>query len=499
MKIYKYLAIGLTLCGSLTSCELDLYPYSAIETSQSFKTVNDAKNWSTRIHQDLRARVYDHYVLSSDIAADQLNATAAYGNNYGSPHRWTDFRADTYETRDYYQGYYSGLNNVNEAIQGFASIVPENDDQTKQLKEYTGMAHLARAYYYFQLNSRYAKAYNPTTANSDLSVALVLTPDLNGQPTRNTVKEVYDQILADLAIAKSNLAEKTGTANASTFNLDVVLALEARVKLYFQDWTSAKSVSEILITGGKYKLYNSQDSLKKMWHEDAGGEVIFAPFVSINELPNTLNVYLGFNNTNKTYSPLYLPSQWVIDFYENKDFRKNVYFQTSTEVVLGGGKHTATFINKYPGNPKLRAANAVTNYAHSPKIFRIAEIYLIAAEASYRAQNEDVARNHLNTLRVARGLDPIATTVSGNNLLNEIKAERFRELAFEGYRLEDLKRWGEGFTRRNPQTTTASFPFLENGDGFVDKSVQANDLKFTWGIPLRDIEANPNMIQNEGW
>jgi len=498
MKLKKYIALGVAITGLFSSCDLDLYPYSSIETSQSFLSVSDAKNWANRIHSDLRARVYNHYILSSDIAGDQLNATANYGNRYGSPHRWTDLRADSYDVRDYYQGYYSGLNNVNVAIEGFKTINPKNDAEATQLNEYVGMAHLARAYYYFQLNSRFAKAYNPSTAATDLSVALVLVADINASPARNTVKEVCDQILADLAVAKTNLANKSGSANANTFNIDVVTALEARVKLYMQDWAGAKAAAETLINGGKYKLYTTAEDLKKMWHEDAGNEVIFAPFVSIAELPNVNSGYIGFTSSNSTYVPDYLPSQWVIDEYADTDHRKGAYFLKSDKVALGGGTHTATFVNKYPGNPALRTGT-VTNYAHSPKIFRIAETILIAAEASFRANNESAARSHVNTLRVARGLSALESSVTGTNLLNEIKAERFRELAFEGFRFDDLKRWGEGFTRRNPQTTTSSFPLLEPGADFTTKSVQANDLKFTWGIPDRDIVANPNMVQNPGW
>lgn len=499
MKMKKYLVLGIAITSLFSSCDLDLYPYNVIETSQSFMSVNDAKNWANRLHLDLRSRVYGHYVLSSDIAADQLNASANYGNRFGFVHRWTDLIADNYDIRDYYQGYYSGLNNVNVAIQGFEGIVPANAEEETQLKEYKGVAHLIRAYYYFQLNARFAKAYNPTTASTDLSVALVLAPDINANPTRSTVKQVYDQILADLAIAKTNLAGKAGVVNANSLNIDVATALEARVKLYMQDWNAAKLASETLISGNKYKLYTTADGLKKMWHNDEGNEVIFAPFVSINELPNTNASYIGLITSNNTFAPDYLPSKWVINTFDDSDFRKDIYFMTSNKVALGGGVHTATLINKYPGNPTLRNATAATNYAHSPKVFRIAEFYLIAAEAAYRIQDETAARNHINTLRVARGLVALSSSVSGTNLLNEIKAERFRELAFEGFRFEDLKRWGEGFTRREPQTSPINFPLLETAADFTTKSVSANDLKFTWAIPDRDIVANPNMVQNPGW
>lgn len=492
----KYIFIGIAITSLFSSCDLDLYPYNAIESTQSFQSVSDAKNWANRIHSDLRGRVYGHYILSTDIQGDQLNATIDYGNNYGAVHRWSDLTSDNYQIRDNWQGYYSALVNVNTAIEGFKTITTSTAAEEVSLKEYTGVAHLARAFYYFQLNARYAKAYDPSTASSDLSVPLVLVPDINATPSRNTVKEVYDQILADLAIAKSNLASLPGEVNADYFNIDVATALEARVKLFMHDWAGAQSAAESLISGDKYKLYNTAADIKKMWHEDASNEVIFAPFVSINEGPNTQGgTYIGWNAGGKHYVPNFLPSKWVIDEYTDDDYRKGAYFLEVDSVLLGGSYYKASLVNKYPGNPSLRNAGAVTNYAHSPKIFRIAETILIAAEASYRANNESAARTHLNKLRVARGLSALATNVSGDNLFNEIKAERFRELAFEGYRLEDLKRWGEGFTRRQPQIES----IVQMGADFAIKSVAPNDLKFTWGIPDRDVVANPNIVQNPGW
>lgn len=495
MKLRKYLAISVLAVGLLSSCDLDLAPYNAIDTSLAFTSVADAQKWDTKFYADLRGRVYGHYIMSPDIQADQLNATADYGNNYGAVHRWSDLIADNYQVRDVWQGYYSALNNVNAAIQGFATISPKTDAEAENLKKYIGDAHLARAYYYYMLVNRYAKAYNASTAASDLGVPLVLVPDLNGTPSRSTVKEVYDQILADLAIAKSNLSTVAGKVNADKFNKDVVSALEAKIMLSMGNWDSAKTAAETLINSGTYKLYTTAADVKKMWHEDAPNETIFAPFVSMNEGANTNTIYIGYNANDKKYRPFFIPSKWVIDFYADSDFRKNTYFLKEVTINQGGKDYKGTIVNKYPGNPALYTG--VTNYLHAPKVFRIAEMYLIASEASFRANpsNTQAALSHLNALRTARGLDAL-TGLSGNALFTEIKAERFRELAFEGQRLDDLKRWGEGFTRRDNQTPSE---LIQVGPDFNTKSVQASDNKFVWGIPDRDVVANPNIVQNPGW
>jgi hypothetical protein len=108
--------------------------------------------------------------------------------------------------------------------------------------------------------------------------------------------------------------------------------------------------------------------------------------------------------------------------------------------------------------------------------------------------NDALALTALNTLRVARGLSAL-TGVSGATLTTEIRNERTRELAFEGFRLFDLKRWGLGFNRGTPQTLGA----INVGSNYNTINIAANDPQFVWGIPTYDININANLVQNPGW
>lgn len=102
----------------------------------------------------------------------------------------------------------------------------------------------------------------------------------------------------------------------------------------------------------------------------------------------------------------------------------------------------------------MRSAGAVSNYINKIKPFRIAEQYLIAAEAYARrggAGDEAAACEYLNALRSKRIPGYKEKLYSGNALLNEIKEERARELFGEGFRFTDLKRWGEGMARSAAQ------------------------------------------------
>ena len=134
---------------------------------------------------------------------------------------------------------------------------------------------------------------------------------------------------------------------------------------------------------------------------------------------------------------------------------------------------------------------------HKPKLFRIAEQYLIAAEAAYRNGDEANALVYLNRLRASRGLTT-ALTATGDALFTEIQNERNRELAFEGFRLHDIKRWGLGVVRGTPQNTDAIFTSPANE--YHQLNISAGYYKMTWPIPATDITYEKGKWkQNPGW
>jgi hypothetical protein len=307
------------------------------------------------------------------------------------------------------------------------------------------------------------------------------------------VKAVYDQVVSDLEQAKTLLAGVTGVQGSTRFTIDAVRALEARVRLDMQDWAGAKAAADFVIATGKYPLISTQAAYTAYWHTDTKQEDIMQLFVAnTTETPNTSGIYLGYSTATSKFRPDFIPSQWVIDKYAATDIRKATYFQ-SKAVDFTTGAGTLTLVNKYPGNPTL-FTGTVTNYQHAPKFLRIAEMYLISAEAGARGTGDADGLVKLNALRRSRGLTDL-TGLADAALFAEVKEERFRELAFEGYRLWDLKRWHEGFTRSAPQNTN----FLTTGTGYTTLTVAADSPKFLWALPSNDVTINPNLVQNPGW
>jgi len=496
MKLNKiYITAGLTALVAFTSCKkIDLFPTNAIEVSQSFKTIKDAATWDDGLYAGFRGTQYGSFMFYPDVQGDQLNAGLDYGNRNGAPGRWDGtFTADDQTLGPIWAAYYKALANVNIAIAGYPTIpgVTSAAD-VASLNQYTGDAYLFRAYYYHRLILRWGKPYTPATAATDLGVPLVLTYDLNGHPARATVGAVYAQIIADITKAETALAGVPGVVGSKTFTIDAAKALEARVRLDMQDWTGAYNAANSLITPHKYALITTQAAFTAYWATDGTQESIMQiNATSTTEAPNVNNIYLGFRAADSKYDPDFFPSLWVVNMFATGDIRKLAYFAQFPVIVQGINYANIWCVNKYPGNPALFTA-ATTNYFQAPKVFRIGEIYCIAAEAANNASNTTGAVSALNELRAARGA---ALSAGGPLLTQDIRDERFRELAFEGYRLNDLARWHLGFTRNTPQNTN----MLVGGTQYYTLSIPADAPKFVWGIPSNDILINTNLVQNPGW
>jgi len=497
-KFNIYIAMGLTALVAVTSCKkIALTPTFIIAETQSFNSVLDAKAWDNGLYASLRGRQNGSYTLQTDIAGDQLNAGLDYGNNFGSPHRWdASYTAQDQTLTPIWNNYYTSIANLNTVIANFPTIPTNSAADVASMNQYTGDAYLARAWYYHRLILRWAKPYEPATAATDLGVPLVLKFNLTELPTRATVQAVYNQILADITQAETLLANIPGGNTAAitqVFNIDAARALEARVRLYMHDYAGAYAAANTLITGGKYPLITTAAAMSTYWKNDGTQESITQLYVNnTTETPQSMSTYL-IPKSATNYDPYYVPSQWVLDMYAATDIRKPAFFTTAYPIVVQGVSYPTVFaVGKFQGNPALYTG-ALTNAYQAPKVFRIGEMYLIAAEAAFSLSNTANAIAAINPLRVARG--ETALVLPDATLQQDIRDERFRELAFEGFRLDDLKRWHLGFTRSAPQNNN----MCQQGANYTTLSIPADHVFFTWGIPANDIIINPNLVQNPGW
>lgn len=445
-----------------------------------------------------------------DVQADELVATHNYGNNYGTFAYWPNLQADNYQVRDVYAAHYTTIKNANYVIENMPKLVGAGSSlaakEQEAVKKIIGLAYFSRAYCYLNLALRYGKPYKEATASTELSVPVHKVYNYQAKPPRSTNKEVYDLILSDLAEAANGLANSAGGANAHKVTLDAVKAVKARTLLYMEKYTEALQVANELIGSGVYALMSpSLDNMKHFWFEDGVNlkETIYLPKVDFPDEANlSQSFYMLPNGKTSQFGPYYLPNQPIIDLYEDIDTRKEVYFWSGETLVIGGKPYTdLKLVGKWRGNK----AYATTDNEHwgkvpigrmRPKILRIAEQYLIAAEAAYHTGGD--ALTPLNALRVSRGLATL-TGLAGEELFQAIQDERQRELAFEGFRLLDLRRWGKDVVRKNPQPTTNPVGYYVPELAVI--TYKAGDDRFVWPIPFQDVKVSGEGVvkQNPGY
>ena len=517
MKKIHIISAAFLLTMGVSSCDMEKYPYNAVEESKYMTTLTDFTNARVGLYSYYRSITTGGYILTSEIQGDDFNATAGFSNTYGSQYRW-DIQTTDGNVEGIWANHYALIARCNYVIDSYNKAVAGNSgiftaEELSKVGAYAGEAYFSRAYCYLQLAGYFCKGYNPSTAESDWGVPLQLTyaPSSNAAiyPGRSSLKVTYEQIMQDLSKAKelvnySLIAEK-GKTEINYLTQNVVTALQARAALQMKDYTTAITASTSLIGSGKYPLSNSESTFREMWVKDKGTEVMWQIYMDNNELGSTTgSLFWGQYNADQSKQTMdYIPSQKLIDLYDQeKDIRFKAYFAPFTLKVPTGASGKIFVFDKYPGNPDIyTTVNVDYHYVNMSKPFRISEQYLIAAEA-YAAKNDITnAAKYLNDLRKARVSDYKDQTYNSLTVLvSDIQDERHKELVGEGFRLFDVKRWGLGINRENAVQNN-NLVSLPGSDNTTALSKPADDYRLVWPIPKSETDVNPQIKgqQNPGY
>ena len=503
-NILKYtLAAGIAVV-MLASCDLDLVPTTSIAYTPGespMLTATDVTEFTNGVLSSYRGLYYGVYSQTSEVMCDGFNATADYGNNYGSEHRLDDsFTPDNYDTRDLWSGNYGSIKNFNIAIENADGVA---DDLKASARTMKGYAFFGRASSYLTLARHFGKAYG-SSSSTDLCVPLVLKYDQVEKPERATVAAVYAAIKADLDSAAVILASAKGAVRSQKPTIDAVNALYARYYIDTKNYAQAASYAEKVINSSAgYALASTQEEMEEEWINDNGKEPIMQPYASQSEGTGSNTIYTLISNDDKEgqyYASYYLPSANLMDTYEEGDLRLSTWFDPTEQrpVRVASAFHRDGFyvFIKYYDNPTLRSGKIPTG-AHARKPLLISEMYLIAAEAYAANGNTTQAAVYLNALQTARG----ASATDGT--LANVKTEWFKETVGEGLRYSCLKRWGDPIPARRPQAIAQQAGVLMHLTGnavYYDRpAVSASDYRMCYPVPVYEMQVNPNLVQNPGY
>ncbi|GAB3751350.1 RagB/SusD family nutrient uptake outer membrane protein [Spirosoma pomorum] len=314
-----------------------------------------------------------------------------------------------------------------------------------------GEAKVIRAFNLFYLTNLYGDVPLVTSTNFQTNATLGRTPQAT----------VYQNIIRDLIEAEAQLPATYATTGEKTRpNKWTATALLARAYLYTQDWTNAEAKATSLISNGGYTLVDDPNSVFLKNSTEAIWQL--AP-VSPNN--NTFVGALTIPATNG--APLYYFTDDAPNAFEATDKRQAAWVRSYTYQ----GK---TY--KHPYKYKVKSNATVTEYL---MMFRLAEQYLIRAEARAQQGNLTGAIADLNVLRNRAGLAALSTTLDKATLLLAVEQERRIELIAEwGHRWFDLKRTNRanavlGAKKSTWKATAALYP-IPQGEGLANPNLQQN-------------------------
>ncbi|MBO9565445.1 MAG: RagB/SusD family nutrient uptake outer membrane protein [Niastella sp.] len=482
MKQLKYNLFILVLCSCSLSCSksfLDVEDDSVILREQYVNNINSLQQYLNGVYIQLGRNLYEGvngHRISGELVADNIKPSARNSFLLLSHYIWNQSNG----MNDY--GFYNGADgfwkDCYQFIRDCSFVIEKANELSKgdpaQTNQIIGEALSLRALGYFILVNTFAQSYNFSANGNHPGVPYVTSWDWNDPFHRNTVKEVYDGMIADLAKAIPMLTPNNN--NKIVMNQLAAKALLARIFLFKEDWQQAKTLSrEVsiavpLLASEKYpaKLFTPDETEALFQLSPSSTTLLNGSYTTSFEGYYFKSAFTFFTAT-KDISTLLNQDQ--------NDSRKNWIITSSNGIDS---------IRKYPSNvlSGFGTSERERNRSYYLTIFRSSEMFLTVAEASAQMGDEGTARNYLDAIRKRANPAASNSTVTGTALLDSIYLERRKELAFEGFRMWDLLRWKKGVNRKDAAVgAPLVLPYPSN------KSIAP--------LPLKDV--NYGMPQNPSY
>lgn len=468
-KIYIVLGIAASMVFSSCSDFLDREPSTQLPTESAITTTADLRNAINGVGyvlSDGRMTYASEFNLFADTRTNQFKVIK--DNNQLGEIRLYHYNANG-NFNDYaYQYYYMALGNVNSALQSIDKGQVTGDED--EINDYKGQFLAWRGMLHFDLARMFC--HIPTTVENPANeLGLVLSDqvfDKDYKGTRTDLASTYEFIIKQFTDALPLLEKKSDNGY---FNYYAALGLRARAYLYNGQYQAALADAQEIIKSGAYKML-TRDNYVDAWSKEGANETI-----------------LEFLQTEKYNQQRYAPGYYCdASGYSENGFNPDgflfKYLASHPEDVRSGliknqtnARNSGYYPNKYPG----RNGNL---YVNNPKLLRLSEIYLIAAEAQWHIDN-------------AGSYDLTKTSAAAAQYINAIDENRI-----EGYQnkasvtLEDILNEYVIEMFCENQITFAYWRNHQSVMNQAQKEIKYNDYNTIMAIPQREIDYNKALQQN---
>jgi len=519
--IFKYIYICCICCcatATLISCGDFLEEYSQDnDYVRSWKDLNELLLGSCYmpVNEGEAFNVQSNYGTFLHYLADEVEENnspySGQAGSYDNSHSWA-FGYFTWQQRvgqnetytDFYQEnktwteVYRLINVANNILESVPTVPTDTESEKEGALKVSGEAHFLRGFYYFWLANLYGQPYQPSTASTDLAVPLKTSEAVEDVKfSRASVQTIYDQVLADLLQAEKEL-EQVRAKRTSLYRADVVAVqlLLSRVYLYMQDWNQAAKYAAKVVKAHP-QLQDIVTQTEAKFAIAANPENLFS--MGGDDLPCLFYYgYQGFKVSDDLYNA----------YGSNDNRRRQWYWHKG--LFTGCVKHAE-------GNKYFNQNPATTNYYNdayyegyrgvlapvsSLFLLRSAEAYLNLAEAEAYRGNETEALTALNTLRNKRyNSGAKLSDITGTALIDAIRQERRLELALEGHRWFDLRRYRVCAVQPEQISLVHDYTIYESHTSIhmLERhrfTLTADDPSWTLPIPQEVINFNTGMPNN---
>lgn len=490
------------LAASLSSCVndwLDVAPSDGTDADAALTSSSDLAAARTGMYAALKgnSNLVDYYGQQFFVYGDVHAGDDYQYNNLGGSNRASFYYDMNYQTASEFSSSnvawkspYIVIGRANRIIAAAEGGALSDAAEAKAtIDQYAAEAKVLRALAHFDLVRIYGKPYTEDQGAS-LGVPLVTEVlESNAKPARSTVAEVYTQVVKDLteAISSNALATETEPGYVSVWGAKAILS---RVYLNMGDYANALSVAEDIIKNSGAALW-TRDQYLKAWDASTPNEseFLFRLNVAGSTDNNDLN---GIGNLQQRdgYKEMVATKKFVDMLTSDpKDVRNDMFLPATAAKEVATYGTNKVFLNKLRGQGgNLRNVTIVP-------IIRLSEVYLTAAECAFRNNDKTKAVEYLNELVKNRTTTVASLATVDNITLERILIERRKELIGEGQRYFDALRNNETITRYTSEADKGWHKTLSKDA----QSFNRDYFKAIAAIPQAEINANPNIKQNDGY
>ncbi|MBO7510107.1 MAG: RagB/SusD family nutrient uptake outer membrane protein [Bacteroidales bacterium] len=483
---------------SLASCDLDLYPFTSynegnveMEEEQQYSTREEMQGLRNSLYsswiKDIQEKDWCDWLIYSEVRADNAyNGSPSTGELVAIEANKID--GDNKNVKRDWDWYLYQVSNANQIICNIDQI-PSSQLPTAERNQWKAEALIWRAYCLFRMSMLWG----------DIPVVTVIPPAITAEnieqvyhayyPVRQSVDVVYERIIEDLEFGV-RYAPAVDPANKFLLSKAFANGLLARVyaEKPRQDWEKVAEYCQT-VEGMGFRLVDNYADLWGYDENDAwrnSSESIFEVTWS-RSVGNWVWMMFHRNawepDDSYTWQKWVTPSRDLIAAYEAENDTRRLNASVVTDACGWSNYYPETaykFMNKVPTN------------ASSCIMMRLAEIYLLHAEALTMTDRLEEAAAYVNLVRERAGLSdlPASAMADRESMLEAVLHERRLELAFEGFRFFDLARHGKA-----AQVCDA----VVGSDSYWQPRVPLTDETILLPVSQEALDTNPSLTQNPGY